>query len=143
MPRNRPERDLAKACTQLLEYDGWRSLALEPMARRDLGKGFGEPGMADYLYIRYESDHAGWLPASAQILWVEFKSPRGRVTKTQRLWHDVERKRGALTAIATVDFGPTVEGFERWYFTTGLARRIQPRRVDAEVRAVESGRDAA
>ena len=139
MPRNRPERDLAKACTQLLEYDGWRALPLEPMSRRDLGKGFGEPGMADYLYVRYIFNDILFSSnpkrfecenrAESEVLWIEYKSPCGKVSAAQKLWHACERRRGALTAIAKMDFEPTIEGFENWYFKTGLVRRILERKT--------------
>lgn len=135
MPRNSPERDLAKACTELLQFDGWRAIPMEPISRREWGKGTGEIGQPDYLYIRYTFNDIRFSSnpakfeaenrADAEVLWCEFKSRRGRVSAGQRLWHDVERKRGALTALAKVDFKPTVDGFWAWYQATGLVRRIQ------------------
>jgi hypothetical protein len=37
----------------MLVQDGWRALKTSPVSRRARGVGFGELGMADYLYIRY------------------------------------------------------------------------------------------
>lgn len=132
MPRNHPERDLAKACTELLQLDGFRAIPMEPISRREWGKGFGEIGMADYLYIRYEPVSLIVKNAKAEVVWVEYKSPRGKPTRAQLLWHDAERKRGAVTAIATVNFAPTIEDFFIWYCAAGLNRRLtQPERKSA------------
>jgi hypothetical protein len=57
-----------------------------------------------------------------EILWLEWKSTGGRVKKHQLEWHTVERARGAITAIAGVDFAASVEGFRKWYRDAGLVR---------------------
>lgn len=138
------EADLQRTCTQFLEWDGWRALRTSPVSNRARATGFGEVGMADYLYIRY---WAGYRPgrvedignerdllAEAQVLWIEWKrllpSKRGktwgRATRAaihQRAWHTLERKRGALTLIAGEDFPCTIEGFRDWYAKSGLQRR--------------------
>lgn len=142
------ERDIQRTCTEFLEWDGWRSLRTDPVSRREWGKGFGEPGMADHLYIRYldgasivhESAAAGMKftamlkrPA-AEVLWIEWKRLRpskngktwARATKAaihQKAWHVLERKRGALTLIAGEDFPASIEGFQDWYRKSGLQRR--------------------
>jgi hypothetical protein len=61
-------------------------------------------------------------PAACEVLWLEWKSRSGRVRKHQSAWHIKERARGAMTAIAGVDFSPTITGFWKWYRATGLAR---------------------
>src|SRR5271156_70358 len=93
------EAQIERTCTQFLELDGWRSLKTDPVSRREWAKGFGEPGMADYLYIRYEpepydvhrdvtppadppgSTKIGWwqpvFECQAEILWIEWKRLRG------------------------------------------------------------------
>jgi hypothetical protein len=129
MPRNQPERELARECTKLLQLDGWRALPLEPISRREWGKGTGEIGQPDYLYLRYGL--SAEQRSHAEVIFVEWKSPDGKVTAAQRLWHDVERERGALTAIAKVDFPATVDGFIGWYVKSGLCRRIDPERKSA------------
>jgi hypothetical protein len=126
MPRNEPEKQLADACSDLLEYDGWRVLLMEPISRNQYGKGFKcEPGMADRLYLRYEMNILFLVPDHVcQYLWIEWKSKDGTLKPHQALWHELERKRGAMTAIAKKDFAPTVEAFLAWYKSTGLCRRI-------------------
>jgi hypothetical protein len=119
------EIDIAKACTDLLALDGWRHLKTDPVSRREWGKGFGEKGMADSLYLRYglaEGYTKG--PAHGEILWIEWKRPKdGRVAQHQRLWREAERERGALAIIAGEDFHASIEGFFRWYSSSGLQRK--------------------
>ncbi len=123
------ERDIELACTQLLQLDGWRALKTDPCSDRWRGKGFGERGMADCLYLRYDFDPPNDGPFSTryrvqgQILWVEWKRPRGRVAPHQVAWHMDERARGALTLIAGENFPATVEGFLNYYRKSGLMRR--------------------
>jgi hypothetical protein len=136
MPRNSPERELARECTKLLELDGFRTFWMEPVSRREWGRGTGEVGQPDALYIRYDYDRskqifgcAGFvnemeMRAKADVLFIEYKSRAGRTPPSQKFWHERERARGALTAIAKIDFEPTVDGFLSWYLSTGLARRI-------------------
>jgi hypothetical protein len=111
-----PESLIEAECCKLLEEDGWRILKTDPVSDRGRGKGFGEAGMADSLAIRY-----GRQPA-AEILWIEWKAPGGRVKKHQTSWHARERARGAMTAIAGVDFPASVQGFKAWYAASGLQR---------------------
>ena len=122
-------------CTKLLEEDGWRALRTDPVSDRGRGKGFGEIGMADHLYIRYSpfikgdrmkfGPFAGQLDCapSAEIAWIEFKRPGEKPAKHQIAWHIAERARGALTLIAGEDFPATVAGFAEWYTKSGLRRR--------------------
>lgn len=133
MPSRLLEVDIARTCTKLLQLDGWRHLKTDPVSRREWGKGFGEPGMADSLYIRYAQTEALGLTyrkndpavrAWAQVLWIEWKKPKtGRLAAHQREWHEAERARFALTWIAGVDFHPSIEGFARFYAQSGLQRR--------------------
>ena len=126
------EAHVEHTCTAMLELDGWRALKTDPVSRREWGKGFGEKGMADCLYIRYHPEairlHSRTLceTAAAEVLWVEWKTMRGeKATKLaghQVDWHTLERKRGALTLKAGVDFPATIEGFKRFYETSGLMR---------------------
>lgn len=129
------EADLERAASDLLELDGWRTLKTDPVSRREWGKGFGELGMADRLYIRYQErflqpdSNGGQLAhanaiAAAAVMWIEWKRPGGKATTTQKMWHTAERARGALTLIAGEDFTPTFEGFREWYLASGLMRRL-------------------
>jgi len=119
-----PEAQIESECTKLLELDGWRALRTDPVSDRSRGKGFGELGMADHLYIRYGQRRNRQWPQGEedQVMWIEFKAPGGRVKKHQTLWHARERARGAMTAIAGVDFPASVKGFSGWYRASGLAR---------------------
>src|SRR6185436_3990348 len=119
-----PEHMIEAECTKLLEDDGWRALRTDPVSDRGRGKGFGELGMADHLYIRYHYQ-AGFYDGyrvDAQVLWVEFKSAKGKPAKHQTEWHMKGRARGALTWIAGVDFPASVAGFVEHYRKSGLNR---------------------
>lgn len=141
------EAALERQCSDLLALDGWRTLKTDPVSRREWGKGFGERGMADRLYIRYiwagvrevlsevEPERYAiaavedkWK-ASAEVLWIEFKRIRPRrnqptqASPQQILWIAAERARGALVLLAGQDFPATFEGFTAWYAGSGLMRR--------------------
>ncbi len=135
----RCEADIQQECVKLMEEDGWRSLRTSPVSDRSRGVGFGEIGMADYLFIRYQNSGYGlpsrkWedhdarvnalhIASWVQVLWIEFKSRSGKVGAHQAEWHRNERARGAFTWIASVDFPASVEGFREHYATSGLMRR--------------------
>ena len=137
------EADIARACSDLLALDGWRMLITDPVSNRQLGKGFGEVGMADRLYIRY-SKYANdqrfhkqafgmtesEIRCEVDLMWIEFKrvQANGNTTKAtphQKAWHEAERARGALTLIAGQDFPATIEGFAQWYAGSGLMRKAR------------------
>ena len=114
------EADIQKACTDLLLLDDWRVIHTDLKHLR--GMGVQEPGIADDLFIRYCGGSA------TQVMWIEWKriDPRGLRTKAsqkQIAWHELERKRGALTLIAGFDFEPTTEGFKTFYQNSGLMRK--------------------
>ena len=121
------EADIARTCSDLLQADGWRMLITDPVSDRARGKGFGELGMADRLYIRYGWTHDPHFSNAAEVMWIEWKrTVRGKPTKAtphQKAWHAAERARGALTLIAGEDFPATIEGFQAWYKASGLQRR--------------------
>src|SRR3974390_705182 len=71
-PPQPSEEQIQETCTRLLELDGWRALRTDPCSDRARGKGFGEVGMADYLYIRYN------VFGEDETLWVEWKCKRGK-----------------------------------------------------------------
>ena len=107
------EAKIAETITDFLAAHGWRCLITDPVADRARGKGFGELGMADRLYIRYQT------APRAQVMWIEFKrTVRGRATKAtaaQIRWHAAERTRGALVVVLGEDCEATIEGFIAWY----------------------------
>lgn len=115
------EIDIQRAVCDLLRIDGWRYLRTDPLSDKSRGKGFGEIGMADALFLRYEE--FGW--GSARTMWVEFKRPGGKPTQAQQDWHALERAHGALTVLMGEDCEPTYDGFRAWYLASGLNRRIK------------------
>ena len=123
---HKSEAQIEAECTKLLEEDGWRALRTDPVSDRVRGKGFGELGMADHLYLRYGRRRNRELPQGDedQVMWIEFKRPGEKAKKHQIAWHQRERARGALTLIAGEDFPATVEGFRAWYAASGLRRNI-------------------
>ncbi len=132
------ESEIEAECTKLLEEDGWRALRTDPVSDRSRGKGFGEPGMADHLYIRYAYSkpipqmilnvmdpakfNARARATASEVMWIEFKRPGEKAKKHQQEWHAKERSRGACTLIAGQDFPATLEGFRAWYQNSGLKR---------------------
>ncbi len=128
------EAHIQETCTQLLELDGWRALRTDPVSRREWGKGFGEKGMVDYLYIRYAPVVRGGsqpvycvdlqLPAPfCELMWIEWKKRGGKSAQHQLDWQAREIARGALVLVAGRTFPASIEGFIAWYNQSGLARR--------------------
>lgn len=166
------EADIQRVCSEYLQLDGWRVLRTDPVSDGSLaaeikyailktpelasvkglifdivdrcvrGKGFGEVGMADCLYIRYDymdealrqlerlavsdlpCDTATQLRVMTSILWVEWKRKGGKAAPHQKTWHAAERARGALTLIAGEDFEASISGFSKWYMQSRLRRRV-------------------
>lgn len=124
------EADLQAFGTQLLELDGWRSLRTDPVSDRFRGKGFGEVGMADMLYIRYANNDPYQSHRWAEVLWIEYKRG-GRGPKAlkreqhQREWQSLEIKRGALVWCAGLDFETTTKGFQEKYVRSVLNRSLR------------------
>ena len=114
------EADIEETCSDWLALDGWRRLKTNPCSDRSRGKGFGELGMADDLYIRYQ-DGSGRRVFWTDVMWIEWKSARGQLSPHQRAWATAERLRGALVLIAGIDFPASIEGFQDWYRESGLA----------------------
>lgn len=134
-----PEANVQETCDGLLERDGWRIVITDPKRLRGLG--VTEKGIADTLGIRYRhaievaaiqeirravpeyvvDQTAAQLRALADILWVEWKTIKGKTAEKQHEWHFLERGRGALTWKAGEDFEPTIEGFMDHYNASGLA----------------------
>lgn len=111
------EKHIAQTCSQFLELDGWRSFKMEPISRREWGKGTGEIGQADYLYLRYGKG------ATCEHMHIEWKKRGGKAAQHQQAWHAKERARGALTLIAGENFPASIEGFTNWYRDSGLQRK--------------------
>ncbi len=117
LPARKPicsEADVQRAVTDLLQLDGWRAIRTDPTSDRARGKGFGEPGMPDHLYIRYGILLYG---AEAEVFWIEFKRKGKKPKDHQRDWHDLERRRGALVYV--VD---DIDDFMKLYAESGLCR---------------------
>lgn len=123
------ELDLARAIADLLALDGWRHVKTDVVSDRSRGKGTGEQGMADSLFLRYNLWPIRTPPAldpsrvDCEAMWIEFKTPRGRVAEHQHAWREREQARGALALIAGIDFDASLEGFARFYARLGLQRR--------------------
>lgn len=122
------EAHIERSCTEWLELDGWRTLKTDPVSDRGRGKGFGEVGMADRLYIRYgylfDFRHVPYQAVVAEVLWIEWKSKRGRAASHQVNWIAAEVARGALVWLAGIDFpAGSIEAFQEHYRASGLMRR--------------------
>ena len=130
--RQQPEAGLALYGTQLLEVDGWRAIKLETVSDHERKRFNGEPGMPDYLYLRYSAKESGskkWNQSrfdnttTCQHLWIEWKATRGKVSANQSEWHRNERVRGGVVWVALQDFPATPEGFKTFYEASGLCRK--------------------
>lgn len=119
MPAPIKEAHIQQAFTEYLQLDGWRPLRTDPCSDRIRGKGFGEKGMADNLYIRYSPLGMPF----ACVLWIEYKRKGGKAAAHQKLWHAAERQRGALTIIAGEDCEASFDGLQEWYRKSGLQRK--------------------
>lgn len=119
------EAHIQRTCTEFLALDDWRCIRTDPVSDRARGKGFGEVGMADCLYLRYWGSLPGGAPYGGvgNILWIEWKRPGGKPSNAQTQWHKAERRRGAITLIAGIDFPASIEGFMAWYAQSDLDRR--------------------
>lgn len=122
------ESAIEQTCTEILEWDGWRSFKMEQNFSEKKQKLTGEAGMADRLYIRYSPIHnPGWrdlrCEVQADVMWIEWKSLSGHTSPEQQLWILAERKRGALVLCAGINFPASIEGFRQWYAKSGLQRR--------------------
>jgi hypothetical protein len=106
------EADVQRAVVDMLELDGWRAIRTDPVSDRSRGKGFGEIGMPDYLFLRYGLNYSG-----VGVLWVEFKAPGKTLNRHQVVWHSREGKRGALIFVVS-----DAAQFRETYKTSGLMR---------------------
>ena len=117
------EADIEETCSDWLAFDGWRRLKTNPCSDRSRGKGFGELGKADDLYVRYLRVYRSEPQIClAHVMWIEWKSARGQLSQHQRAWTRVERLRSALVLVAGLDFPASIEGFQDWYRASGLMR---------------------
>src|SRR5690349_5361847 len=116
------EKDIQKTCEGYLEIDGWRIFRMEQNFSERKLKIVGEAGMPDTLAIRYgvtpvlcgavqriSPVFSGEVEPSfprqcAEVLFIEWKAARGRISREQKQWHVAERARGAMTLIAGLDF---------------------------------------
>lgn len=134
------EKQIQRTICDLLHVEGWRIFQFERQWSDKKRKAVGETGMPDILAIRYALNgrkpeshdqrvNCRLLASGQEIVWIEVKrlDGRGATTKpsvAQLDWHRDERARGALTVIAGVDFPATIEGFQEWYRSSGLERKV-------------------
>lgn len=128
-PLRVPEANIEQTCTQLLEWDSWRSMKMEENFSERKKKRTGEPGMCDRFYIRYGLHPRGVVNPGgayhswAEHIWIEWKALDGKPSATQAWWQEREKERGALVLCAGIDFPASIEGFREWYRKSGLMRR--------------------
>ncbi len=83
------ERQITQQIRDYMQYRGWRPVRMQ---RTAIPGAFstGEPGMPDYLFVRYLPKPLGACIA----LWIELKRPSGKLREGQPEWHARERARG-------------------------------------------------
>lgn len=89
-----PEAIVTRTVRDYLELRGWRPV------RINAGP-FGSNGMPDYCFLHYQR---------SLIMWIEFKSPTGRLGPKQERWIANERARGARVVVVR-----QYEAFRDWY----------------------------
>lgn len=119
-PPGLSEKQRTRIIDDYLQIDGWRIVKTEALSLLNPIHGAGESGIPDRLYLRYGDGMLG------EILWIEHKKPKGRTRLKQAEWHKLERAKGAIVAVALIDFEPSYEGFVRWYEEMGLRRKVLP-----------------
>jgi hypothetical protein len=102
------EKQVTEQVRDYLKYRGWRAIRMQ---RTVVPGAFqsGEPGMPDYLFLRYLPPAKGTL---ALTLWIEFKAPGGKPRELQSAWHYRERLRGA-TVWVIADFDCFAEQYQK------------------------------
>jgi hypothetical protein len=87
------EKQVTEQVRDYLKYRGWRAIRMQ---RTVVPGAFqsGEPGMPDYLFLRYLPPFPTPKGAAALCLWIEFKAPGGKLREGQAEWHCRERLRG-------------------------------------------------
>ena len=126
---HRLEAPIQAECCKILEQDGWWILRTDPVSDRRRGTGFGAIGFADITAFRpmrvtqlvlIQKFPQG---CPCEVLFLEFKSPKGKPSKEQLKWHQTQRAMGFATFIAGQDFPASTEGFREFYSASGLQRR--------------------
>lgn len=118
-----PEQIVTRQCRDYLLHRGWRAIRFQ---RTVVSGQFqsGEPGMPDYLFVRYAHQDRPRPRVFSLLLWIEFKGPRGRLGPKQEEWIARERLRGALVWVVD-DFEWMVEQYEAtfgWLHSGDAAR---------------------
>ena len=90
------ERDVSRQITDLLRIRGWLCIRLHSELMTGRGGNpthVGEPGIADWVAMKAIS------PGVARVIFIEMKSPVGRLRTSQRLWHSWAKTRGYTVAV--------------------------------------------
>ena len=121
------ERNIQDGIVTILSLDDWIITILDPGYRpgQVMPKDY-VPGTADLIAVRPlngPEHHSSWSHAKCDVMWIETKRPRGKVSETQRIWHESMRARGALTVIVGEDCEASSEAFRLWYESSSLCRR--------------------
>lgn len=83
-----PEAQLTRQVVDYMNARGWRAIRMQSGVYQGPATTFrsGEKGMPDYLFLRPVDQINGFA-----VLWVEFKSKRGRLSQWQENWIARER----------------------------------------------------
>jgi len=113
------EKEVTASVKKYLMLRGWRPIRFQ---RTVMSGSFqaGEPGQADFLFVRYDSD-ALHAPGAGRLLWCEMKSPAGHLGPKQEEWIARERGRGALVWVVD-DYAEFVKLYERTFGVAGQMR---------------------
>ena len=106
-PLKLEEQRITKAVRAFLVNRGWRAIRFQ----RFVAPGSfqtGEPGIPDYLFVRYFRSPHG----AALAMWIEMKAPMGRFQPGQQEWHQRETQLGASVWVVD-DVGWFAEEYER------------------------------
>ncbi|HLH04982.1 MAG TPA: hypothetical protein VKX25_19595 [Bryobacteraceae bacterium] len=110
------EAEVTKQIRGFMEFRGWRAIRMQ---RTVVPGAFqsGEPGIPDFLFIRYLPTEFSGLSVAC---WVEMKRAKyGKLSEDQKRWRDRETHRGAvvLKADNIADFADQYEELFGWLHT--------------------------
>jgi hypothetical protein len=97
-PNGLLEADVTRQVKDFMQHRGWRALRMQ---RTVVPGAFqtGEPGIPDFLFLRYLQTEFGGLCCAC---WIELKrATRGKLSQQQKQWRDRERARGAVVLTAS------------------------------------------
>lgn len=113
------EKQVTSDVKKYLMLRGWRPIRFQRTVVMGAFQA-GEPGQADYLFVRYDTEPLH-PPGAGRLLWCEMKAPSGHLGPKQVEWIEREKGRGALVLVVD-DFDEFVRYYEKAFGVSGQLR---------------------